>query len=171
MRRAVARVAAAAAAALLLAATPGPASAGSEEWQRIPCASGAIDEATVSPDGTYLTLEWHLDCVATPDVPRATYGHGLYGDKDLAIAPGQGMRGYAKTAPTLHWGTARLPGDDVAICVVTDYDVRVDCVRMARDARGQVVAQPLPTDDPMVDRPVRYIPFEQGGGGTCGGCW
>jgi len=179
MRRAAARVAAALVAAVAVVATAGPAGAGGsagmgggEVWTRIPCFSGAVDDAVVSRDGRSLTLAWHLDCAASPDEPNARYGHGLYLAKEEAIAPGQGMRQYAWTAPTVHSETAKLPPvADLGICVVTDVDVRIDCVRVTRDADGGVVVASLPTDDPLVDRPVRFVPKETEGGGTCGGCW
>ena len=170
MRRAAVRVAAALAAAVVTLATAAPARAGGfDEWEPIPCFSGAIDRAQVS--GDLLTLEWHLDCAASADVPGARFGHGLYPRKADAIAPGQGMYHYAPTAPTTHTETNRLPSDDFAVCVVTDIAVRVACVRVGRDARGRIAAWPLPTDDPLVDRKVRFVPYETEGGGTCGGCW
>ncbi|MDQ7908345.1 hypothetical protein RB614_27840 [Phytohabitans sp. ZYX-F-186] len=172
MSRAVVRVAAVLAAASVAAATAGPARAAAEEWTRIPCTSGGIDQAVVSPDGERLTLAWHLDCAASPDVPGATFGHGLYPRKGEAVAPGQGMEPYAVTAPTLFADTATLPpGEDLGICVVTDHDVRIACVRIVREAPGRTIATPLPTGDPLVDRPVRFVPKDNEGGGTCGGCW
>ncbi|BCB90796.1 hypothetical protein [Phytohabitans suffuscus] len=171
MRRAAARTAAALAAALVVLALAGPAAAG-EVWYRIPCASGGIDDAVVSGDGQRLTLAWHLDCAARPEESPARFGHGLYPRKAEAVAPGQGMRIYSPTAPTLFSDTAALPPvEDLGICVVTDYEVRIACVRVVRGAPGEVVLTALPTGDPLVDRPVRYVPKESGGGGTCGGCW
>jgi hypothetical protein len=172
MRRAAVRVAAAIAAAFVVVTTAGPARAATEEWDRIPCTSGAIDLAEVSPDGVRLTLAWHLDCAAVPGRPNARFGHGLYPAKDEAIAPGQGMQGYSQTAPTLFAGTAKVPDHhEFGICVITDFEVRIGCVRVVREAPGRVVAEPLPTSDPLVDRPVRYVPYDHEGGGTCGGCW
>ncbi|GAA4467438.1 hypothetical protein [Phytohabitans houttuyneae] len=172
MRRAFVRVVAALAAASVVVATAGPARAASDEWKRIPCTSGAIDRAVASPDGLNLTMEWHLDCAASPDVPGARFGHGLYPRKGEAVAPGQWLQIYSLTAPTLFAATAKLPdAPELGICVVTDYDVRVGCVRVERYPSGYVAVEPLPTSDPLVDRPVRFVPFDQGGGGTCGGCW
>lgn len=169
MRRVVALLAA----AVAVVATAGPARAGGgfDEWRRIPCFSGAIDKAELSADGVWLTLGWHLDCARSPDEINARFGHGLYPRKDEAVAPGQGMQIYALTAPTVFSATAMLPSEDLGICVVTDYEVRVACVQVGRDARGRLAVWSLPTDDPLVDRKVRFVPKESEGGGTCGGCW
>lgn len=173
MRRVV--VFLAAAVAVVAAAAParagGPGGGGFDEWRRIPCFSGAIDTAELSADGQSLTLGWHLDCAQSPDEINARSGHGLYPRKDEAVAPGQGMQVYAVTAPTVFSATAKLPSEDLGICVVTDYEVRVACVQVGRDARGRLAVWPLPTDDPLVDRKVRFVPKETEGGGTCGGCW
>jgi hypothetical protein len=81
------------------------------------------------------------------------------------------MQAYAATAPTVFSATAPLSSEDMGICVITDYEVRIACVRIGRDARGRLAAVPLATDDPLVDRPVRFVPKESEGGGRCGGCW
>jgi hypothetical protein len=40
------------------------------------------------------------------------------------------------------------------MCLVSDYDVRIDCVRLAVDGTGLRTTTPLPPEDPLVAKPV-----------------
>jgi hypothetical protein len=165
------RIAAALAAAVVVLGGAGPAAGSNGEWKRISCTSGAIDHAQLSDAGQVLTLEWHLDCADSSDMP-ATFGYARYAADGKGETPGDGMRGYGPKAPTLYSRTALLSTGIAAICVVTDYDVKVACVKIDRDqppATGSV--RPLPIDDPLVVAKPAFAIRDGTSSPACGGCW
>jgi hypothetical protein len=177
MRRPAVRLAAMLAAAVAVVATAGPARAGGpgggggllDGWTSMTCTSGAIDRVELRAEDQFLTLDWHLDCEAPSD-SRATHGYGRYVDKLGGEV--KSLQRYAPTAPTLLAGAAYLPTDIDAICAVTDFKVRVACVKVERDpvSRAAVAVRILPTDDPLVDVKVGYHPGVESSP-ACGGCW
>ncbi|MGN9909678.1 hypothetical protein ACTMTJ_19205 [Phytohabitans sp. LJ34] len=173
MRRVVAFLAA----AVAVVATAGPARAGGPAgggglfggWTPMTCTTGGIDRAELRAGDQFLTLDWHLDCAAPAD-SRPTYGYGRYVEKLGGEV--RSLQEYAPTAPTLYAGAAYLPTDVAAICAVTDYKVRVVCVKVERDpvSNAAVAVRPLPTDDPLVDVRLSYNPGVESSP-ACGGCW
>jgi hypothetical protein len=171
VRRAAVRVAAALVAVVAAVGPAGPARAGFDEWKRIPCTSGAIDYALLANGGKDLTLEWHLDCVDGAEQP-ARFGYARFNADGVGQLPGAQLTEYAPTAPTLYERTALLPASISAICVVTDYDVRVACVKVDRGGPAVgVTVRPLPVDDPLVIEKPGFIPPDMESSPACGGCW
>lgn len=172
MRRLLVRAAAglAAAAVVVVTAVPAWADLGDTSWERVPCTSGAIDRAELSEGGQVLTLEGHLDCADSREEP-ARYGYArYYGDKGMGVLSSPDLRPYAPTGPTVYATVANLVRTDFAVCVVTDYDVRVACV-MVEGKRPATIVRPLPIDDPLVAFKVQVVPLDVMGSPACGGCW
>jgi hypothetical protein len=68
------------------------------------------------------------------------------------------MRRYSygdKTAFSDRMRVDRLP-EDLGICVVTDYEVRIACVKVTRkSATSPLLVWPTTVDDELVDRPFQ----------------
>jgi hypothetical protein len=148
-------VLAAVVAALFGAGSPAAADPG---WERIPCFSGAIEQREVT-DGNLLTLTGYLDCGVPEDNPGARWGYaafmaslsyGTVNDADLHLySNGQ------KTAFSNSMRVDRLP-EQLGICVVTDYDVRIACVKITwKSPTSPMMAWPTTVDDELVDRPLQ----------------
>ncbi|GLI01855.1 hypothetical protein [Phytohabitans aurantiacus] len=166
-------VALATAAAVAVTATP--AVAEEPVWERVECLTGTLDETQVvqeTYDLAQVALSGSLDCGASG---KARFGFARYDSRTyngLVYEPY--MRAYAYTAPSpfsiskyVEYGPV-----DFALCVVTDYDVRIGCVRLTReDWDRKLYAFPIKTDDPMVDRPVRVVPWDGSERPVCGHCW
>jgi hypothetical protein len=163
------------AAAVLTLFAAGPAAAVEPGWERIPCTSGAIDRAEVT-GGNLLTLAGHLDCSASVPkdstiVPR--FGYARY----ESLGPGEirvvDLLAYSTAGPTTFAETrpAHLAHEPFGICVVTDYEVRVGCVKVSWGGPGTpVLVEPLATDDPLVDRTIMFVE-EWSSSPVCGYCW
>ncbi|MCW6006482.1 hypothetical protein K1W54_18145 [Micromonospora sp. CPCC 205371] len=160
---------------LAMVVAPRPAVAEEPAWERIECLTGTLDEAQVLQE-TYglasVTLSGSLDCAASG---KARFGFARYDSRNyqgLVYEPY--MRPYAYTAPTsFSIGNYVERGPvDFAICVVTDYDVRVACVRVVRhDWESKLYVDVVKTVDPMVDRTVRVVPWDSSERPACGHCW
>lgn len=171
-RHPIARALTALVAVVAAALTSTPAMAAPTQWRRAACFSGAVDSIEVSYRGqAFLTIAGHLDC-GTAD-KEARFGYARF---DSASEWGQlrqaDLRRYRHTSPS-PFAEGRYVQDgpvDFAICVVTDYDVQIDCVQVLRTGQESAVqVQPLADKDVTYGRPVRY-----GDGGyrpACGGCW
>ncbi|GAB7045269.1 hypothetical protein [Catenuloplanes indicus] len=57
--------------------------------------------------------------------------------------------------------------EPLVLCVLTGPDERAGCARVRTD--GAVTVEPVPVDDPLVDRPVEVY-WEQDGDPACGAC-
>lgn len=170
MRRLLVRVSAALAAATVVVATAAPARAGDEpEWKRIACTSGTIDRAELSGDGRLLTLEGRLDCADTSAAPAA-YGYARYYGEGIGVVSEPELVPYESTAPTRYARLAELVSTDFAVCLVTDYGVRVACLKVEGKQPATTV-RPLPIDDPLVTMKVRIVRGDAMGSPACGGCW
>jgi hypothetical protein len=173
IRAVVALIATVAAMAVLVA--PSPAVAAEPVWERIECLSGTLDDAPVIQE-TYalaqVMLSGSLDCAA---FGKATFGFARYDSRNFqGLAYEPYMRPYAYTAPTsfsISNYVERGPVD-FALCVVTDYEVRIACVRVTRENwESKLYAFHIKTVDPMVDRPVRVVPKDSSDRPACGHCW
>ncbi|MDG4786096.1 hypothetical protein O7626_09180 [Micromonospora sp. WMMD1102] len=172
MRRLIAVLAAAVASSL--AASPATA-ADPLVWERIACTSGSIETATLDEtnDGDFLALAGQLDC--TQEKTGATFGYAIY---EPGFAHGlvymSHLRPYANVGVSPFSERKRLPFGtvDFAICVVTDYLVRIECVRVVWDQLDhRLEARPLDTEDPLVARMIRLVPPDWAPRPVCGHCW
>ncbi|MEH1129844.1 hypothetical protein [Micromonospora sp. CPCC 206061] len=165
----------AALAALVALVAPSPAVADEPVWERIECLSGTLDETPVIQE-TYalaqVTLSGSLNCAA---FGKAKFGFARYDSRNyqgLVYEPY--MRPYAYTAPTsFSIGNYVERGPvDFALCVVTDYGVRIACVRVTRENwESKLYVFQMKTVDPMVDRSVRVVPRDSSERPACGHCW
>lgn len=162
--------------AVLAVLAPGPAVATARlAFTPTPCFSGAIN-ATPLTDGD-LEVTGSLDCASSD--PSAAFGiahyYGRAGDPTFwtDVIFDSTLRPYANEAPSTFSVRNEVESEEFGLCVVTDYDVRVACVRVARQKNVSLYAvTPLATNDPMVARPVRAIIFDMTGRApSCGGCW
>jgi hypothetical protein len=148
-----------------------PAAAEEVQWNRIACLSGAIDRAEVDPRGETLTLTAHLDC-ADPS------GEALYGFASYASTGSGGYMnwfgraGYAADSTSHFAATRQLRSAGLLVCVVTDYTVWIDCVRVVHTSRG---APPrvyhLAPDELAKLPPFIVIGYGVGSSPACGSCW
>ncbi|AVT37874.1 hypothetical protein [Plantactinospora sp. BB1] len=166
---------AAVAAALITSLTAGPATAAEPVWERISCTSGAIEVAATdeTKDGVFLTLAGQLDCAE--EKTAAAFGYGIYEPgRAEGLVYGSHLRPYAPAGASPFADRKRVPTGrvDFAICVVTDYLVRVECVRVVWDLLDhEIQARPLETTDPLVNRMVRLVSPDWGPRPVCGSCW
>ncbi|BCB75908.1 hypothetical protein GCM10022251_54900 [Phytohabitans flavus] len=150
----------------------GPAMAADPVWHRARCFSGAIDAVEVSERGqAFLTLRGHLDC--SVHNRQARFGYARYdGDSESGQLRAADLRRY-RHAAWVPFEEGRYVEDGpvyFAICVVTDYDVAVDCVGVLREsAAAPLEVTPLPRKDVAYSRDIRY--GHGGGRPACGGCW
>lgn len=141
--------------ALFGAGSPAAADPG---WQRIPCFSGAIERAEVA-DGDYLTLTGHLDCGAQEDSPWARWGYAVYmASLPYGTVNEADMYAYShgdQTAFSHRMWVQRLP-EPLGICVVTDFEVRVACVKVTwKSPTSPMLVGATPVEDVLVDRPLQ----------------
>ncbi|MFC0526085.1 hypothetical protein [Phytohabitans kaempferiae] len=172
MRRQILRVLAAVAALVIVTPIGGPAAAGEVPWKRIPCTEGGIDRVAYDAASNRLALEWHLDCADPSDSPAA-WAYALYAEVGpLAEVSESVLIAYAPTAPTTFAQSRHVPPLVDAICVVTDYDVRIACVGLYRDSRGTLhTVSRLATDDPLVQMKARVFVDDHDSSPACGSCW
>ncbi|MDQ7903995.1 hypothetical protein RB614_05600 [Phytohabitans sp. ZYX-F-186] len=152
--------------------TPAPAMAADPVWHRAACFSGTVDTVEVTERGqAFLRIQGHLDCAVQDKAAR--FGYARY---DLASEWGQvragDLRRYRAGEPT-PFAEGRYVAEgpaDFAVCVVTDYDAPVDCVRVYRaDPASALDVAPLPRKDATYSRPVRFADGDYRP--ACGGCW
>jgi hypothetical protein len=170
------RLVAVLAAVVLAPLAAAPAAAATPQWERISCAAGAIEQASLdqTKDGdTYLTVAGRLDC-ADPK-QSAAFGYAIYEEHiSFGVLYESNLRAYAPVAPSRFADRKRLmhPNDGLTLCVVTDSTVRVACVEVFFSPLDhRVVVRPLPTDAPLVQRPVQVVHGEGGPRPVCGHCW
>ncbi|GAA3730203.1 hypothetical protein GCM10022225_09900 [Plantactinospora mayteni] len=169
------RLVAALAAAVMTVLTAGPAMAAVPVWERIDCTSGTIDVAALdaTKEGDFLTLAGRLDCVEVKT--GAAFGYAVYEPGfSQGIVYGSHLRPYAPAGVSPFSDRKQVPAGpvDFAICVVTDYLVRIECVRVVWDLLDhELDARPLDTSDPLVDRMVRLVAPDWGPRPVCGTCW
>jgi hypothetical protein len=154
-----------------------PASADKDEWSHITCLSGAIDSSTLThtADGPLVNIEGHLDCA--PPADGNTYYYGIASYRAGDTSGRAGLAEYTSLTPPTNFSFGGLVGrslEDIGVCAVTDYSVRVACVRiqMGRGGIAQAVT-PLAVDAPLVDKPIGVITNYDGKlpGATCATCW
>ncbi|WP_422770289.1 hypothetical protein ACN28C_26805 [Plantactinospora sp. WMMC1484] len=134
----------------------GPPAAADDGWERIPCFSGAIERAEITA-GDYVTLTGHLDCGVPENSTGPRWGYaafiaglpyGTLNDADL-----QTYSHGDRTAFSDRMRVDRLP--ELGICVVTDYEVRIACVKVTRKSpTSPMLVGPTDVDDELVDRPL-----------------
>lgn len=170
--RAFAALVAAAVAGVL---TPGPATAEEPKWHRATCFGGSIDSIELTVEVTQqgqalLTLSGHLDCGSSDK--RATFGWAHFDSDDqtgtLSRNDLRRYRGGPRT-PFTESRYVKHGNVNFMACVVTDYDVVVDCVQVAREPGKLLEVTPLLEKDATYGRDVivqdgDYRP-------VCGGCW
>ncbi|MFY1691278.1 hypothetical protein [Plantactinospora sp. WMMB782] len=177
MRRLTALLVAAVASSLAASTlATGPATAADPlVWERIACTSGSIGTAALdeTKEGDFLALAGRLDCVQ--EKTGATFGYAVY---EPGFAQGlvymSHLRPYATVGASPFSERKRLPSGtvDFAICVVTDYLVRIECVRVVWDQLDhRLEVRPLDPEDPLVARTVRLVPPDWGPRPVCGHCW
>ncbi|GIG88195.1 hypothetical protein [Plantactinospora endophytica] len=170
------RLGAALAAVVITLLTAGPALAAEPVWERIPCSSGNLDTALLDrtkEGGDFLTLAGQLDCAEPKGV--ASFGYAIY---QSAFAHGlvyeSHLRPYATVGASPFADRKQVPAGpvDFGICVVTDYLVRIQCVRVVWDLLDAALdVRWLSTTDPLVDRTVRLVSSDWGPRPVCGTCW
>lgn len=153
--------------------TAGPVTAGEDEWTRMRCFSGAIDATSVTDD-EFLVLKGHLDC-ANRGSANATFGFARYGDRGPGVVFWFHLQPYAPTAPTTvsQENLVAPESNRFAICLVTDYRVRVACVMVTRE-RGEkatLTVAPLRPHSRYVNRRVEVTEYSVDGDPACGHCW
>lgn len=177
------RFVAALAAAALVALAHNPALAATDlTFSPMKCLSGSFDRTDPSDD--YLQLTGHLDCAGSGSGFTFGVAHYYDGGSGQAEMFDSTLRRYGNEAPSafsvgneVDFGPRRF-----GLCLVTDYDVRVACVRVTVEKNMTLsVVTPLATDDPLVNRPVTGVYLDLPGGPrprvpggpvpSCGGCW
>ncbi|MCW6006483.1 hypothetical protein K1W54_18150 [Micromonospora sp. CPCC 205371] len=174
MSRRGAKVLVALVAAVAMAMPATPAVAEEVGWERIECFSGAIESTSMAED--VLTLHGHLGCASSNAEARLGVAQYFSGFEYGGIYPGT-VAAYGPKAPSaFSIGNIVRPGPiHFALCVVTDYEVRVACVLVTRATAtaSPVVVTPLSTDDPMVRKKKAGIIQPKSGetSPACGHCW
>jgi hypothetical protein len=148
----------------------------SDPWPRMDCRDGAITRA--EPDATrmLLTIEGWLGC-ATEPVAGWTRKFFVFARYQSIREHGRfrfwGL--YGLSAPTKFSMTREVDEyiGDFAICIATDYDVRVACIHVTRPVGGPITAvQPIPPDDPIVNKTIPPLaPIPSTHVPMCGTCW
>jgi len=150
VKRRILRILAASDALSVVTSTGGTAASAVEEvvWDRIACSSGAIDRADVAPNSTMVTLAIHLDCADPSGAARygfATYSHHLSDDGHM---------------------------NKSVVCLVTDYTVRVGCVRLERGLQGREPGFSYLKPEELAQMPpFVVIGYGVTGSPACGSCW
>jgi hypothetical protein len=172
VRHRILRVAAALATAVLTVSIATPAMAELSTWDPT-CSTGAIDRVEVSGDGRLIAMEAHVDCAQSDTTSQAAYGFALYREGVKEGAAHWSVMGlYASTAPSAISIVKDLPNGDFGLCLVTDANSRIECVKVTAAAKGQATTvTPLPTDDPLVDLPVQVYGRDSSTSPACGTCW
>ncbi|MGN9911232.1 hypothetical protein ACTMTJ_27115 [Phytohabitans sp. LJ34] len=160
------------------ALTPGPAMAVADEpeWHRATCFGGAIDSIELTVQATqrgqaFLTLSGHLDCGSGDK--RASFAWAHYeSDEQVGTLSRNDLRRYrhASLTPFSEGRYVKHGAVNFMACVVTDYDVVIDCVQVSRDLSAPAVEvtrllekdATYSRDVTMQDGDVRP---------ACGGCW
>jgi len=150
---------------------PAPAMAVDTTWHTAACYAGAIDSVEVTGEGQpFLRISGHLDC-RTAD-KSARFGYARYDNPDVwgTMHPTD-LRRYRNMAPTT-FSEGRHVEDgvlDFSICVVTDYDVQVDCVLVFRaDQDSPLEVTMSAVKELEYSKPVRIVGDRRP---ACGGCW
>lgn len=158
--------------------TPGPAMAMADEplWHRATCFGGAIDSIELTTQATqqgqaFLTLSGHLDCGSGDK--RATFGWAHYeADEQLGHLSRNDLRRY-RNAPRTPFSEGRYIEHGTVnfmACVVTDYDVVIECVQVSRERTAPVVEVTR-----LLEKDVTYsrdVTMQDGDvRPACGGCW
>lgn len=163
--------------AVVMTGTAAPAVAFDGKWTRAECFSGAIEAATVN--GSDLMLDGRVDCAATDTGSRFGVAHYYADSVGMYLST---MRAYGSGASTTFAAGKQVrngPGS-LALCVVTDYLVRLACVSVSRPVApsttqtgAPIVVTPLATNDPYVTRMVDGIldDVNSGSSPACGHCW
>ncbi|MFI7545493.1 hypothetical protein [Actinoplanes sp. NPDC049599] len=186
-----------AAAILLISAAVRPASA--EVTAPSPAASRAYGAMTPAPTPTTRPVRWNDGGCATGSIgplERDAQNHVMipaeialcrpwlakYAFTVVAfradrppLAVASRLRRYEPGEPTVvraafHTVPTWSP---VGVCLMRSADVRLACLRLDIAADGEMVAAPLPTDDPLVNRPVHYVDDSgdpEPGAGFCATC-
>lgn len=157
--------------------TAAPAMADEElEWHRATCFGGAIDsiELTVQPvqqGQAFLRLTGHLDC-GTAD-KRATYGWAHYdSDSEVGHLSRNDLRRYrgGSLTPFSEGRYIEHGRVNFMACVVTDYDVVIDCVHVLRETTADKLEVVR-----LLQKDVTYsrdVTLQDGDvRPVCGGCW
>lgn len=137
----------------------GSPAAADDPWERIPCFSGAIERIDVT-NGDYLTLTGYLDCGVPENNPGPLWGYAVF----LAGMPygtlnDTDLQPYSygnRTAFSNRMQVETLP-EALGICVVTDYDVRIACVKVEWKTTTPPIMMvgPMPVDDELATRPLQ----------------
>lgn len=136
-------------AALTTTLLTAPVSAG-DQWPRIPCYSGELEASNSfrAPNGD-LIVPGTIGCTSEQSGPM--YAIALFSDTAGVgqIVETQSMVEYPRASETTAFGlTYHEYLDTVALCLMTDYEVRLSCVLVSDHGN----ATPLPTIDPMVSK-------------------
>lgn len=162
--------------AVVMTGTAAPASA-DVKWATAECLSGTIDATVVTGDD--LLLEGQVDCA--DDGKGSRFGVAHYYTDSVAMYLST-MRHYGSGASTAFavGKPVRNGSGTFALCVVTDYQVRLACVRVGRPVAPSttqtgtpIVVTPLATDDQYVTRMVDAIVDDVNSASSpaCGHCW
>jgi hypothetical protein len=160
----------------VLTPVPATAMALNEEWHRATCFSGAIDSIELTVQVTqqgqaFLTLAGHLDCGTQDKLARWAFAH-YDSAGQLGHVSRDDMRRYRNTDRTPFSEGRYIEHGRVNFmaCVVTDYDVVIDCVQVTRETmESKLEVTRLLEKDATYSRDVTM----QGGDvrPACGGCW
>ncbi|MCW6010018.1 hypothetical protein K1W54_36565 [Micromonospora sp. CPCC 205371] len=154
--------------------TAGPVTAGGDEWTRIRCVAGGIDVTSVT-DAEFLVLKGHLNCASRGS--KATFAYARYGDRGVGVAFWFHLQPYAKLGPTEATVENQVAPETkrFAVCLVTDYDVRVACVMVTRNPRQHgeraLTVLPLATNSHYVNRTIIVTEYAVEHTPACGHCW
>ncbi|MEH1124275.1 hypothetical protein [Micromonospora sp. CPCC 206061] len=155
--------------------TASPVTAGDDEWTRMRCLSGGIDVVSVT-EAEFLVLKGHLDC-ADRGSGNATFAYARYGDSGPGSVFWFHLQPYAPIAPTEASVENMISPESnrFAVCLVTDYRVRIGCVMLTRNPGKQgeqaFTKTPLRPNSPYVSRSVDVTEYLVEGTPACGHCW
>lgn len=148
-----------------------------DDWQRYRCTKGEFflhaisTQPGIEPDVVDVRVPGQVDCgveVPGPELAVAVYRPGAAtGDFHLKLGT-LPYRSPDGPTPFVTQGGVRLD-EPLAICVVSDFDLRLACLAVISPKTGAVRVEPLSPSDPLVDRPVTIIGTEIGP--NCGTCW
>jgi len=143
-------------------------------WQDGGCATGSI--GALERDAHGIVIIPAVITLCRPWLARYSFTMVAFRpDVPETRAYGSRLRHYDRDEPTIvraFFGTVPARGP-VGVCLMRSPAVRLACVRLDISAGRQMTAVALPADDPLVNRPVRFVddmPAPPPGNDFCATC-
>lgn len=170
-------ISAAAALATILALTLGTASPAqaAQPWPPAYCATGQFTGIETSIDEKQTALRGNITPCA-PSLGDSRFALVVFSPDPFSIAFAYShlVVSYEPNGPTPFAGVFRTkPEGEVGVCAMRTLRDRIACVRVTFRDDGPATMEPIPTDDPLVMKPVFYVEDEApepDPHGFCGSC-